>query len=156
LVYGNPNFQTNKPTEADANSVLFRANNKSFTLNHIEASNKEFRSRNGVSDSDNIMVIGDSNSPATFAFGLYNAISHGNYVILGGGEKISSLAEKIPYQDAGIVVINQKITQDDLTHIVAKDTAPKLKNILVSGNEEKRATELFGGRQVTAYNPYFA
>jgi hypothetical protein len=69
LVYANPNFQTNRPTLGDFNVPLFYASRKSFTLTDIEAQNQEFRSRNNISDGDNILVVGDPNSPATFAYG---------------------------------------------------------------------------------------
>jgi hypothetical protein len=50
--------------------------------------------------------------------GFYNSLAHNNYIILTGGEKISKVAEKIPYQDAGVVVINQSFSQDDLKTVV--------------------------------------
>jgi len=77
-------------------------------------------------------------------------------VILAGNENIAKLAEKIPYQDAGVIVINQSFTKDELKTVIPKENTPKLKNIFVSGTDEASVQSIFGGRQVTQYKPYFS
>jgi len=70
LVYGNPNFQTNRiPDNIDESTPLFYVNNKSVSLSDIRSKNEEFRSANNLSENDVVLVIGDMNSPATFAYG---------------------------------------------------------------------------------------
>lgn len=68
LVYANPNFQTNSISSGHA-SPLFNYQNTDYSLDDISYANQAFRQNNGVSSDDVIVVIGDSNTPNTFAYG---------------------------------------------------------------------------------------
>jgi len=46
--------------------------------------------------------------------GVYNSLAYGNYTILAGNEKFKTTVEKMAVQHPNLVVINEKLTPEDL------------------------------------------
>jgi len=75
LVYANPNFSTYRiPTDLTDNIPLYYAqtggNYKEYTLRDIHEFAENFRSQNGVTETDILSVSGSPCCPGTFAAGI--------------------------------------------------------------------------------------
>jgi len=155
LVYARPSFNTHKISEdVGENDVLFHVkqdgNYKSYTQGEIHSRAADFRKTHNIADGDSILVVGDTNSPATFAYGSYNAIAHGNLVILSGNDKFNDTITKLNAQKANFVIINDEISKQDLKSTLDESAVKVLKNIIYrpsSTVNEDLISSIFGGKK---------
>lgn len=160
LVYANPNFSTYRiPTDLTDNIPLYYAqtggNYKEYTLRDIHEFAENFRSQNGVTETDILSVSGSPCCPGTFAAGAYQNLAYGNYVILYGNDSLKDVVEKLKVQQPSTVIIHQQISNEDLQAASGQGSIENLKKVLVSGKDTRQYQSVFGGKPVSSFNAYW-
>mmetsp|Transcript_13830 Transcript_13830/g.11800 ORF Transcript_13830/g.11800 Transcript_13830/m.11800 type:complete len:115 (+) Transcript_13830:685-1029(+) len=114
-------------------------------MDEIDSTNQQFRSSNNIQSNDIIVVVGDTATPNTFAYGLYNSLAHGNYVVFTGNQSFKKIAESLPYQRSNIVVVNEDASAQDLPSF-QESQLPELRSVLVSRNQSDLLSRVFQGK----------
>jgi len=160
LVYANPNFQTHRfSDDIDQSTPLLYAQSggsyREYKLKDINDFAENFRSQNEVDQSSTIVISGCPFCPGTFASGAYQSIAYGNYVTLYGNESFKNVAEKLRVQQPHYLIINQKLTDEDLKTTLDQDSLEHLKRVLVAGKDAGPYQSVFGGKPVSTFNTYW-
>jgi len=163
MVYGKQKFLTNKLSEeASEKDVLYYVKQdgkfNSYTQSDIHNKAEEFRKFNNIGEDDALLVVGDSNTPSSFAYGTYNSLAFGNYVVLTGNQNFKDVLGKLHLQKSSVLVINEDLQDKDLTGSLDSSNVSGLKNVFYRKSEsinENNLASLFGGKKPHQFQANF-
>jgi len=132
-------------------------NYQSITHEQIQQKGEEFLKQNSIQKGDTLLVVGNVNSPSVFAYGVYNSLAHGAYIIASGGEPFKDIMLKQSVQKSNYVIINDdKITSADVQSVSLEDeAAAAVKKVFVSSSLSPAFDKLFK-KTVQKFDPLLA
>lgn len=163
LVYGNPNFLASGLPKTSDSSALFYvkkgSNYQSITHGNLQQKVDEFRKQNSIDQNHTILVVGNTNTPSAFAYGLYNSLAHQNFVILSGAEPLKDVLTKQHMQRSNFIFLNDdKLSLDDAQGALDEAGVEALKKVFVSSSASDVAglSGIFGQKTVQKFDPLLA